>query len=262
MSDLRTNPQEIIDDAVYTQLRQLQAEGKTALDTWTNRALPLNGWSLGTYVELLDKQHPQAGPTVAGMPNPNAGWVDDIKATLRTQEGWESRAYHGAKSSLRTQGKYVQDGHASKEEVSVGYGFNMNRGNGEGLAELQGVLGLPQEDAKAIFNGRRQLAVEEGEKLLDYEVNRLNDWLIQKTGGFPFRDHERKALLSYAYNAGTGSLERSGILDAAKRRDTKEVVARLRAAGTKDTKTNQLRREKEIVWWMGADAQNAYASIK
>jgi GH24 family phage-related lysozyme (muramidase) len=252
LSDLKTDPQEIIDDAVYKRVRQEQSDGKMPLDIWTNRALPLKGWGYGSLRALRDSApHRPSSEIPAGLQDPNQGWKAELASHIQRVEGNETFAYHGLNSSHRKGGVRATEGHGSTEEVSVGFGFNLTRPGGRDT--FRRVLGTDDKAYDDVVNGRRGLTEPEKMKLMNADIDELDEWLTKQTKGHPFREHQRVALLSLAYNAGPTAVAKSGILDLAingKPLDAANAIKNFRTNGGKLSS----RRAFEATRFMGGDA--------
>lgn len=112
------------------------------------------------------------------------GWFDLVKPHLAQHEGNESMAYHGALTSFRKAGKKtVEPGHNSTEEVSVGYGFNLQRKDARDVFKRH--LGLADQGYDDVFNGRRPVTPGEAEKLLTFGVYEANNQIDHALRGAP-----------------------------------------------------------------------------
>jgi hypothetical protein len=254
VTNMETDPQKLMDDAVFAQIRALQQSGKLPLEITTDKAIPLQGWNIESFAKFYSSQKYSGTSSVPGLPDENKPWRNQLKDELRKDEGFRDRAYHGVLAKNAPRGQTVQEGHGSQEEVSIGYGFNLNRGKPRaGLQEVQQVLGLSPNDAESLYNGKRPVSQSEADKLLDYEVSRLDTWLARETNGYPFRQHQRRALLNMAYNMGEGRMKQLGILQAATAGKDAEVVSRIRGLADKASPVLRSRRIRDAVLYQGAD---------
>lgn len=230
MDELTLDRQKLLDDAVYNEVRRLQAEGKLALNVWTNNAIPTKSWSIPGFVGLLDSTRAtQPGP--AAQIN-DSGFVAALKDHLKSHEGDSDFAYHGALSKDRNlRGKRVKPGHGvSDEEVSVGYGFNLNR---PGAAEFaKAALGWSKDRFEAVRNGKSPVSAAEKERLLGATVQETLATLAVETRGRALPAHKRLVLASRIYNSGLGAVRASGIIQDALAGDDATVVSKLRERAT------------------------------
>ncbi|PPE71479.1 hypothetical protein IS481_12070 [Caldimonas thermodepolymerans] len=256
---LPTTPQGVADRAIQAQVDALYAKGELAVNEWTRNAKPAAGWNLEAFLDFRSR----ATASVPQFPGAQVrtGWLDTAKPFVAEHEGNELRAYHGVLSSHRKAGKkYAEPGHNSIEEVSVGYGFNLQRKDARHVFKTE--LGLSDKEFDEVFNGQRMLTPAQAEKLLMFGLYEANAYLDRSLGpGVPLRDHERAALVSLIYNAGYSAVSRSGLLAAVKSGDRAEVARRIlkfRTAGGALTE----RRRGEAALFLGAQAETFFASLK
>lgn len=255
---LPLTPEGVADQALSSEVDALHSRGELAVNEWTANARPASGWNLDAFMSFRAK----AAASVPQFPGatPSSSWLDQVKPFLSGHEGNETFAYHGALSAPRKAGKkYVEAGHNSQEEVSVGYGFNLQRRDARDV--FKGQLGLTEKDFDDVFNGRRGLTPAESEKLLTYALYEANAQIDHKLRGVPLRDHQRAALVSLTYNAGIGAVSKSGLLDAVKSGNDDEVASRVLAFNTAGGELANRRRD-EASLYLGARAESFFRNRK
>lgn len=248
----------VADQALTSAVDDLQGRGELAVNEWTSNARPAAGWNLGAFMSF----RAQAAAAVPPFPGatPSSGWFQQVKPFVSGHEGHETFAYHGALTAPRKAGKkYVEPGHNSKEEVSVGYGFNLQRRDARDVFKSQ--LGLSEKDFDDVFNGRRGITPAESEKLVTYALYEANAQVGHKLRGVPLRDHQRAALVSLAYNAGIGAVTQSGILDAVRAGNDDEAATRILAFNTAGGELAGRRRD-EASLFLGARAEAFFKQRK
>lgn len=251
---LPLTPEGVADQALQAEADRLHSSGELAVNAWTANARPASGWNLQGFMEYRR----QAAASVPQFPGAQAstGWLDTAKKFVPEHEGNESFAYHGILSAPRKAGqKYVTPGHGSKEEVSVGYGFNLQRRDARNVFKQQ--LGLSDTDFDDVYNGRRGVTPAESEKLLTYALYEANAQIDHKLRGVPLRDHQRAALVSLVYNAGIGSVEGSGLLEAVRHGNEGEAAGRILAFNTMGGALDG-RRKSEASLFLGARAEEYF----
>jgi GH24 family phage-related lysozyme (muramidase) len=226
MDDLTIDRQKVLDDAVYGEVRRLQREGKLSLNVWTNTAIPTKSWSVPNFVRLLDSSR-STQPIPGGSLN-DQQFVETLKQHLKAYEGDEDFAYHGALSrDAARRGRRVRPGHGTTdEEVSVGYGFNLNRPGAQEFTAK--ALGWDSARFDAVRDGRAPVTQTEKERLLEATIQETLAQLQQETKGRALPMHKRLVLASRIYNSGIGAVRDSGIIQDALNGDRETVVSKLR----------------------------------
>lgn len=251
-------PEGVTDQVLSNEVTAMHGRGELAVNEWTTNARPASGWNLESFMQYRAKSAASV-PQFPGA-QANAQWFDQVKPFLANHEGNETFAYHGALSSFRKAGKkYVERGHASKEEVSVGYGFNLQRKDARDVFKRH--LGLTDQDFDDVFNGARGLSPGESEKLLTYAAYEANAQIDHALRGVPLRDHQRAALVSLTYNAGIGAVRSSGLLEAVKSGNDAEVASRILNFNTAGGELAGRRRD-EASLFLGAKAEQFFAKRK
>jgi hypothetical protein len=248
----------VTDQVLSNAESELNGRGELAVNEWTANARPASGWNLGSFMSYRAKAQSSV-PQFPGASTSSA-WLEQARPFVSQHEGNESFAYHGALSAPRKAGeKYVKPGHNSKEEVSVGFGFNLQRRDARDVFKNQ--LGLTDTDYDDVFNGRRGVTPAESEKLLTYALYEANAQLDHRLRGVPLRDHQRAALASVVYNAGIGAVVGSGLLDAVKNGNDAEVASRILAFNTGGGELTDRRRD-EAALYLGSKADAYFRSRK
>lgn len=252
---LPMTPEGVTDQVLSSAVSAMHGRGELAVNEWTANARPASGWNLESFMQYRQKN----AASVPQFPGAQASgqWFDMVKPFLAGHEGNETFAYHGALSSHRKAGKkYVERGHNSTEEVSVGYGFNLQRRDARSVFKQH--LGMADGDFDEVFNGQRGISPAESEKLLTYAAYEANAQVDNLLRGVPLRAHQRAALVSLTYNAGIGSVKDSGILEAVRAGNDAEAASRILAFNTLGGELAGRRRD-EASLYMGARAQEYFA---
>lgn len=248
----------VSDQALSSQVDALQGRGELAVQEWTQNARPASGWNLEAFLNFRAK----AAASVPQFPGatPSSSWLEQARPFVSSHEGNETFAYHGALTAPRKAGKkYVEPGHNSKEEVSVGYGFNLQRRDAREVFSRQ--LGLTDQDFTDVLNGKRGVSPAESEKLLTYALYDANAQIDHKLRGVPLRDHQRAALVSLTYNAGINAVTQAGLLDAVRAGNDSEVASRILAFNTAGGQLTGRRRD-EASLFLGARAEAFFKQRK
>lgn len=252
------NPQYVLDKSIQEEIERLQQTGEIAVQTWNKAARPASGWTAESYWNAT-QAHQADTPEFPGAQSratSPGGWMEQASRLIGSAEGLEAYAYHGLRSSFRkTQGVRVKDGHGSKEEVSVGFGFNMTRGP-DARAAFKAV-GLDDQAFDDVLNGRRKLSTAHATQLRDNDILTMNAGINRAVGGRPLRDHQRAALVSLAYNTGFGGAMPvlNAVRDGHSEKDVAAFIARFKV-GTDGKLAN--RRKHEASLWLGAQAEDFF----
>lgn len=250
------NPAFVADQAIQAEITRLQKTGELAVQGWTENARPAAGWDLDSFRDLLRTRTavtPEFPGAQVGM-----GWLGQAKDAIGGAEGREDYAYHGIYSPMRKDGLRVKDGHGSQDEVSIGYGFNLQRRDAREVFQLE--LGIDSKGFDDVFNGRRPITLPQQERLREFAILEANAGVSRAIGGRPLRDHQRAALASLAYNAGVAGVR--PLTDAIREGKSDSDIARM-ILSFKTMPGGKLanRRKHEAALWLGAQSQDFFAGV-
>jgi GH24 family phage-related lysozyme (muramidase) len=248
-SSMSLTEEGVLSDLYAHAVRGLQANDLIPPDAGTNS--PLYTQPIRTTSDFLtgiagqfDAQRARQGGRALDTPMtpPDQTYAARRRSFLQAEEGVRTWAYDD-----RT-GRPVPPGAAPQGKVTVGVGFNMDKGPAarQEWAAAFGPDGPSFDDVRA---GRKALTTEQVYKLFDYTLNAVFEPILEnKFRGVKLTTPQRLALLSAAYN---GPRLLDPLVEPARRGDWKTVAALLER-GNGDTMLSA-RRRREAAMILGAD---------
>jgi GH24 family phage-related lysozyme (muramidase) len=222
-------------------------------------------WSPDAFDSFISKNRATT-PQFMGSNPPGAQSVLELaKTTISGSEGFYGKAYYGSKNPNRQPGNiavrpgtFDDSAPSQKEnEVSIGYGFNMNA-HKDWRQTFSGLFGFTADDNNAIANGQKELTQAQAAQLRDHSIMQFTADVQHMTQGATLKDGEQAALISLAYNAGPGNLRKSGIPQAIVAGEKPEQIAqRIRAFNTLGGQL-QNRRNHEAMLYLGAQSEKFF----
>ncbi|MDR5812017.1 hypothetical protein QCE62_00245 [Caballeronia sp. LZ033] len=250
-----TDPEHVLSQAIDDNVNQQVSAGSLFLNQ-VNQQQGEHGplWSLQSFLDHMTNNTPSAPPFPGA---PQGPWVSMANEAIGGTEGLAERAYWGVYSKNRKPGDiYVKPGQVTadtKDEVSVGYGYNIT-GNGiENSRKLFAQIGIDSARFDKIINGEGTISPDEALRLREVKIQEMNGYLNNLTGNAPLKDNQRAALVSMVYNFGPGGFKKTGIPDLIKQGASDQTVANAIANASPNQKALQGRRKAEAMLYAGVN---------
>jgi GH24 family phage-related lysozyme (muramidase) len=250
-----TNPDYVLSRAIDDNVNQQVSAGSLFLNQVNQQQgqhAPL--WDLNSFMNYMTNNKPSAPPFPGA---PQGPWVAMANEAIGGTEGLAERAYWGVYSKNRKPGDiYVKPGQVNadtKDEVSIGYGYNIT-GNGlDASRKLFGQIGIDSTRFDQIVNGQGTITPDEALRLREVKIQEMNGYLNNLIDNKPLKDNQRAALVSMVYNFGPGGFKKTGIPDLIKQGASDQVVADAIANASNGQKALQGRRRAEAMLYAGVN---------
>ncbi len=195
---LAETPQGVLRDMASYMAHNFQREDRVSASLGINKPLldadPADGNALVDTVYGWFSDHAvRQGGIALDTPTTPAGqtWRDRRRNALAAEEGTREWAYDD-----RT-GRRVGTAGAVQGNVTVGIGFNMDRGDGPQVFQRLYGNDVSFDDVR---NGRARLTRAQIDRLFDFNLDEAENIVNTRFRGVDLPEHKRLALISMAFN--------------------------------------------------------------